>query len=117
MNRRVYVVNKSAHDFSAAEKYGELVFLTEGRQRHYDVNNKVAVMAEILNDSNPEDYLVFTSLNTLCAIAAALFALRHGGRLNILLYMPRTGTYAARELRLDQVINCSVEQEPEDELE
>jgi len=100
---KVYVVNKSAHDFTDAERYGKLVFLTEGRQYHHNANNMAARIATVLMDSEPDDYIVLTSLNVLCALTAAIFSLMHDGRLNILLF--KNGRYAARELRLDQAID------------
>lgn len=110
---KVFVVNKSAHDFSEAERYGELVFLTEGRQYHHNANNMSAVLAQKLIHSSPEDYLVLTSLNVLCALAAAIFAQLHNGRLNILLF--KNGRYAARELRLDQAIDIELTRAKESE--
>lgn len=101
---KVFVINKSAHDFSNAERFGELIYLTEGRQGHFNVNTVVSNFATLLADSKPDDYLLLTSLNTLCAIAAAVFSHLHGGRLNLLLF--RDGRYTPRELLVDQALEA-----------
>ena len=93
--RRVYVVNLSAHDFSPAEEYGELVFLSEGPMNRYSVNNMYRLFEKMLRASLPEDYIVPCSLNVMNSIACAIFAHKHG-RLNLLLY--KNGTYVERNL-------------------
>lgn len=98
----VFVINKSAHDFSGAERFGELIYLTEGRQGHFNVNTMVTEFATKLKDSKQEDYFVLTSLNVLCVIACAIFVLMHKGHLNVLLF--RDGRYIPRELLLSQVV-------------
>lgn len=90
---KVYVVNKSSHDFSSAEEYGELVFLSEGSMNRYGTNNMVREFGEIMKDSSPSDYIVPCSLNVMNAIACAIFAHKHGC-LNLLLF--RRGEYVER---------------------
>ncbi len=95
MENKVYIVNKSAHDFSAAEPYGEIIFLTEGPMNRYSVANMIRQFTEIMKDSSPEDYIVPCSLNVMNSIASALFAFKHG-RLNLLLF--KQGTYIERNV-------------------
>lgn len=89
----VYVVNKSSHDFSPAEEYGELVFLSSGPMNRYSTNNMAREFGEIMKDSSPGDYIVPCSLNVMNAIACAIFAHKHG-TLNLLLF--RRGEYIER---------------------
>ena len=89
----VYVVNKSSHDFSPAEEYGELVFLSSGPMNRYSTNNMVREFSERMKNSSPGDYIVPCSLNVMNAIATAIFAHKHG-TLNLLLF--RQGTYIER---------------------
>jgi hypothetical protein len=93
----VYVVNKSAHDFSAAEHFGKLVFLSEGPVNRYATNHMHRIFTESLKDSEPTDYIVPCSLNVMNSIACAIFSHRHG-RLNLLLF--RQGKYLERTLVL-----------------
>lgn len=90
---RVFIVNKSAHDFSAAMHYGDLVFLSEGPMNRYATNNMIRIFEEGMKNSSPEDYIVPCSLNVMNSIACAIFAHLHG-RLNLLLF--KDGTYIER---------------------
>ena len=89
----VYIVNKSSHDFSAAEKFGEVIFLSEGPMNRYSTNNMHRVFSDILKESNKGDYIVPCALNVMNSIACAIFAHLHGG-LNLLLY--KNGDYIER---------------------
>lgn len=89
----VFIVNKSSHDFSSAEQYGDLVFLSEGPMNRYSTNNMIREFKEKMKDSTSLDYIVPCSLNVMNAIACALFAFKHGG-LNLLLF--RRGEYIER---------------------
>lgn len=90
---KVYVINKSNHDFSEAEKYGEIIFLSEGSMNRYSTNHMMRIFYEKMKNSLKEDYLVPCSLNVMNAIASAIFASKHK-TLNLLLY--KDGTYIQR---------------------
>ena len=90
---KVYVVNKSSHDFSSAEEYGNLVFLSSGPMNRYGTNNMIREFSEIMRDSSPNDYIVPCSLNVMNIIAGAIFASKHK-KLNLLLF--RNGEYIER---------------------
>lgn len=92
---KVYIVNRSAHDFSPAEPFGEAIFLSEGPMNRYSVNNMVRQFTEIMKGSSQEDYIVPCSLNVMNSIASAIFAHKHG-RLNLLLF--KQGTYIERNI-------------------
>jgi len=89
----VYIVNKSNHDFSPAEKYGELVFLSEGPMNRYSTNNMFRIFKEKMESSSDYDYIVPCSLNVMNSIACAIFAHKHG-KLNLLLF--KGGVYIER---------------------
>jgi hypothetical protein len=95
---KVYVVNKSNHDFREAEKFGELVFLSEGSMDRYEVNNMARQFKEKMVDSNASDHIVLCSLATMNSIACSLFALKHQ-TLNLLLFKHGRG-YIERNLML-----------------
>ena len=96
----VFVVNKSTnrgtgHDFSPAEKFGEIIFLSEGPMNRYSTNNMHRKFSDIMKDSTGEDYIVPCSLNVMNAIASSVFAVMHK-RLNLLLF--KEGDYVERNL-------------------
>lgn len=99
---RVYVVNNSGHDFSGAKKYGSpLIFLSEGSVPRLNINQMYRVFSNILQHSDPEDYILCTSLTQMNMVAASIFARKHG-RLNLLIHS-RTG-YVARSIQIDNLI-------------
>lgn len=100
--QKVYVINKSGHDFSPAKEYGELVFLSKGMVDKYDTNQMYRQFRKELKDSNPEDYILETSLTTLNVVACSLFAYKHG-RLNLLLF--KNGRYVERTIMLGQLVD------------
>lgn len=91
--RKVYIVNKSSHNFSAAEQFGEIVFLSDGPMNRYSTNNMFRTFNALMKDSSPSDYIVPCSLNVMNAIACSIFAHRHG-TLNLLLF--KQGKYIER---------------------
>lgn len=91
--KKVYIVNRSSHDFSAADKFGKVIFLSEGPMNRYSTNNMHRQFSEMMKESNELDYIVPCSLNVMNSIACAMFAYKHG-RLNLLLY--KNGEYIER---------------------
>lgn len=91
--KRVYIVNKSSHDFKAADKYGEVIFLSEGSMNRYATNSMVRQFDEAMKDSTKYDYIVPCSLNVMNSIACAIFAHKHSC-LNLLLF--KDGLYIER---------------------
>lgn len=87
---KVYIPNKSVHDFSAAEEYGELVFLSEGTVKKYSTNIIYREFWQTLKNSQKEDYLLVTGLTSLNIVASYILTLLHG-RLNLLLFKPGKG--------------------------
>ena len=94
----VYVINKGPHDYSAAERFGELIYCTDGNLDKWDIAQHYRILDDILVDSAPDDYLLLTSLASLCSIACAIFALKHSC-LNLLIFT-REG-YVGKSLFFD----------------
>jgi hypothetical protein len=90
---KVYIVNKSSHDFSAATAYGDIIFLSEGPMNRYSTNNMYRIFTDQMKDSTKDDYIVPCSLNVMNAMACAIFAHKHG-TLNLLLF--KEGNYIER---------------------
>lgn len=94
----VFVLNRGPHNYSDAEFYGELIFCTEGSLDRDDTAQMYRVLAPFLEQSEPDDLILLTSLASLCAVASAMFAAKHD-RLNLLIY---NGTsYIERTIHLD----------------
>ena len=82
---KVYVPNRSDHDYSDARRYGEVVFLTQGHLQRNDMPGHRKLMSAAIANSSPKDYIVITGLSVISAMAAAMFADKHG-KLNLLLW-------------------------------
>ena len=94
----VYITNRGPHDYSGAEHFGELVFCTDGPVDKFDTSQMYRELDAELSDSESNDYILLTSLTSLCSIACAIFASKHQ-RLNLLIH--KGDGYLARSLVFD----------------
>lgn len=97
---KVYLINDGGHDFSDAKRFGEVVVCTSGEVDRWDVSQMYRRLATAMKDSEPEDYLLLTSLTSLCSVACSIFAVKHN-RLQLLLF--KDGRYVERTLLLDKL--------------
>jgi len=100
-NRKVFVTNKGGHDFSDAERFGELVFLTEGRVNRYSINTLYRELVDATNNAKTDDYLLVSSLNILNALASSILSYKFGV-VNYLLF--NDGEYLVRTIRYDYLL-------------
>lgn len=91
--QKVFIVNKSAHDFTAASHYGKIVYLSSGPMNRYATNSMIRQFSSTMKGSDENDYIVPCSLNVMNSIACAIFAVKHR-RLNLLLF--KDGSYIER---------------------
>ena len=92
---KVYVTNKGPHDYSDAEAFGEIVFCTSGSIDKFDLSQMYRELDLAMADSEPGDFVLLTSLTSLCSVACALFASKHG-ELHVLIH--RGDCYVERSL-------------------
>lgn len=95
---KVFVVNKGAHDYSKAERFGELVFCTDGTLSKFDLNQMYRELTAAMREAGPDDWILLTSLTTLCSVACAIFG-RRFGRLNLLIF--KDNDYVERRIILN----------------
>ena len=102
---KVYIVNRGGHDHGDAERFGELVYLSEGIMSRYGTTQIYRQFSEILKSSSPDDYILPTGLSTMGCIACSIFSFLHG-RLNLLLYKSSSsgGKYIERIIKLDELL-------------
>ena len=99
--KKVYVTNRGGHKYDAAEKYGEIIYVTEGTLNRFATSSLYRAFVDAMKDSEAEDFILITSMSMVNAIGAAVFARKHGC-LNLLLY--RSGEYVLREIDIDSLI-------------
>lgn len=85
--KRVYIPNKSCHDFTMAKPFGDLVFISEGPIQRTKTSVMYRYTWKALRDSKPGDYLLVTGMTIMNIVATAIFANLHG-RVNLLLFDP-----------------------------
>lgn len=93
--RTVFVPNRSNHNFKPAEKFGNLIFLTEGILDPADINNFARIASDAFHNSSPEDYILLSGLTSLCMVMSAVFAAKHN-QVNVLVW--RNGHYIERTI-------------------
>lgn len=98
----VYVVNRGGHDFSEAERFGRLHFLSEGSMSKFAANKIYREFSIHLRSSKPDDYILLTGLSTMNVVACSIFSYLHG-RLNLLLY--KNGKYVERKIVLGDLLS------------
>jgi len=80
-------VNRSSHDYSGAEDFGDLIFMTDGSLRRFSVSRMCRLFEPFIRRSEPYDYILLSGMTVMCSVACAMFAAKHG-RLNLLIYKP-----------------------------
>lgn len=97
---KVYIINRGAgHDFTPAEEFGTLVYLSEGTIKPFDTGDMHRQFSAILALSGPNDYILLTSLTVMCVLAACIFVAKHNC-LNLLIYSK--GNYVERRIVFDK---------------
>lgn len=81
----VFVINKSSHDYSLAEKFGKIEFLTKGRLNRFNVSNIYRTVEDTIKNSSADDYLLIGGPSIIVAVVCAMFVKKHG-RLNFLIF-------------------------------
>jgi len=97
---RVYIVSNGGHDYSSASEFGEIVFCTESTIRRDDTSQMFRELSEALDLSQHHDYILVSSLTSLCMIAASIMTFKHG-ELHLLLH--KDGKYVSRDIILDNL--------------
>jgi hypothetical protein len=94
---KVFVLNDGGHDYSSAEKFGKIVFCTEGFIDRYDVAQMYRELSVCLLGANPDDYILVSSLSSMCMVATAIMV-EQFGELHMLIHNGKE--YVARDLVL-----------------
>jgi hypothetical protein len=85
MTRKVYVLSDGGHDYTDAERFGELVFLNIPRHARWDVARLYEELQEGLKDATSDDLFIVSHLASHCCVATALLV-EWFGKVNFLIY-------------------------------
>jgi hypothetical protein len=104
---KVFVVSRGAHDYSAAERFGELVFMTgpEELTHSADLSQMVRILLPCLKEAEEGDYLLWSGLKNLCCIASMLYALKVKAPKILVFKGGPNPDYHVRELDLNNLLS------------
>lgn len=97
---KVYVVNRGPHNYSEAERFGSLVYCTDGSLDKYDTAQMYRELCDAMYDSKAEDFILLGSLTSLCCVACSIFVAKHWC-INLLIH--RSDGYINRSLYLNNI--------------
>jgi hypothetical protein len=69
---KVYIVNNANHDYSKAEQYGELVYVTRGKLPIFKTNTVRAMLEKGLVKFTKDDYLLISGPAIVSVMAATV---------------------------------------------
>jgi len=95
---KVYVINKSGHDFNKAKAFGRLIFLTEGKVASLPVNKYYRIFAEKMKDITEHDYILITGFASLNLVAGWVVGSK---QLPLRLLLYKDGKYVERTLEFN----------------
>lgn len=107
--RRVYVTNYAGHNYTKAESYGELRFVTQGYVNFKDRDRLVYDLATKIADSRPDDYLLLSGHLIVNIVCFQLWMTKHN-RCRILSWSNRWSKYETDEYEvphMEQVIEIT----------
>ena len=94
---KVYVTNRGWHDYTSAERYGQLITLTEARIDYRHTDRVRAQIVEGLRDFDPElDYVLISGMPALAFEVAAHLTKRFG-KVRYLYWEPLMNDYLPRD--------------------
>lgn len=98
MTKKVFVLNNGGHDYTDAERFGDIVFCMDSVVNKWDIAQMYRELSDALMDASAGDYILVSSLTSLCCVAVAIMADQFG-EVHLLLY--KDGQYIERDLILN----------------
>jgi len=105
ISTKVYVPNRSYHDFSEAIRFGELIYLTAGKISILSIGRMYRTFMPIIQASTKEDYILVSGPSVMTSILCSMFSIKHGV-LNLLIYQiggDNKGHYKQRRISFEEL--------------
>ena len=105
ISTKVYVPNRSYHDFSEATRFGELIYLTAGKISILSIGRMYRTFMPIIQASTKEDYILVSGPSVMTSILCSMFSIKHGV-LNLLIYQiggDNKGHYKQRRISFEEL--------------
>ena len=96
----VYVPHKpdDTYQFSAAQKFGTIKILFEGRQNVVNAPGLPELVDDMMSNFGPDDYILVGG-NRMILLLAFRSALRRNGKVKVLVYGSRSEAYKEQEIK------------------
>jgi len=94
---KVYVVNNTNHDYSKAEQYGELVYVTKGKLPIFKTNTVRAMLEKGLVKFSKDDYLLISG-PAIVSIMAATILYNNFDTVKFLVFDAKQQDYVVRHI-------------------
>ena len=94
---KVYVVNNTNHDYSKAEQYGELVYITKGKLPIFKTNTVRAMLEKGLVKFTKDDYLLISG-PAIVSVMAAIILYNNFDTVKFLVFDAKQQDYVVRHL-------------------
>ena len=108
-DRRVYVSNYAGHNYTKAETYGELRFITKGYVNFSDRDRLIYDLAMKISDSRPDDYLLLSGHLIVNIVVFHLWLVKHN-RCRVMSWSNRWSKYETESYEvphMEQVIEIT----------
>jgi len=116
---KVFIPNKSYHDFSEATRFGDLVYLTSGKISILSIGRMYRTFMPIIQASTKEDYILVSGPSVMTSILCSMFSIKHGV-LNLLIYQiggDNKGHYKQRRISFEELTQDTPLTIPESSLD
>jgi len=94
---KVYVVNNANYDYSKAEQYGELIYVTRGKLPIFKTNTVRAMLEKGLVKFTKDDYLLISG-PAIVSVMAATILYNNFDTVKFLVFDAKQQDYVVRHL-------------------
>lgn len=101
---RVFITNYSGHDYTKAESYGEIRFVTKGFISFQSLDRVRFQVADSLKETRPDDWLLLSGASIVNVLAVVFWLSMHG-RVKLLNYDKTEEKYRELILTEDNIKN------------
>jgi hypothetical protein len=107
---KVYIINSAGHDYSKAERFGELIVLSEGSLPVFAVDRIRLIYEKGLQEYDSErDFLLLSGNLIPNVIATGVAIMKSGGHISVLIFDAKRRVYIERQLDFSRVQTTSSE--------
>lgn len=94
---KVYVCNYAGHNIHLAERYGELVILTEGKVNIFNTDRLLNELAQKLKDYKKQDYILLSGSPVIVFLISLVLS-HKVDEFNMIIYNTKLGDYEIRRV-------------------